>query len=125
MLFACPVLAPQSVGHCLAQAPTKQQVFDMLSGNTMRVEWAGNPHTQFFDAGGNSRYREDGGGESLGRWRVNSSANYCSVWPPSDRWVCYQVLVDGMRKFLKSGDAIYPARVGNGNSFSPGVSVAG
>jgi hypothetical protein len=31
---------------------------------------------------------------SWGFWRVEGD-EYCSVWPPSDRWACYAVAVRG------------------------------
>ena len=44
---------------------------------------------QNFFADGRSLY-EAGAGESWGRWRVTGD-QYCSVWPPSETWVCYDV----------------------------------
>ena len=66
---------------------------------------------------GITRYRERGGEESEGRWRVDENGHYCSVWPPSERWVCYQVTVIGNSLYWKSGDQYYPADIKAGKLF--------
>jgi hypothetical protein len=40
---------------------------------------------QDFFADGRTLY-----GESYGRWEVRED-RYCSLWPPSDRWACFDV----------------------------------
>jgi hypothetical protein len=58
------------------------------------LEMADNaPTTQIFQKGGLTIYRE-GGQQSQGRWKVDGN-KYCSQWPPSDYWACYDVLADG------------------------------
>ena len=44
--------------------------------------------TQVFRAGGETIY--DSGSPSTGRWGVRED-RYCSVWPPSDHWACYDL----------------------------------
>jgi hypothetical protein len=44
--------------------------------------------SQDFRADGGTTYTKDS--PTLGHWRVQG-AEYCSVWPPSDRWACYSV----------------------------------
>lgn len=44
--------------------------------------------TQNFHADGATSY--DAGSVSRGYWRVTGD-QYCSLWPPSDRWECYGV----------------------------------
>jgi hypothetical protein len=34
-------------------------------------------------------------GDTTGAWRVEGD-QYCSIWPPSDRWACYGVEVNGL-----------------------------
>jgi hypothetical protein len=114
MLLASPVFAVEAAEPA---APTQQQLSELLSGNSMQGSWAGRPYLQYFDPGGSTRYREQGGNETTGRWRVDESGQYCSQWPPSDRWVCYQVLVSGSDIYWKSGDEHYPAEVKPGNRF--------
>jgi hypothetical protein len=45
---------------------------------------------QTFRPGGETYY-----GDSTGNWRIEGD-QYCSVWPPSDRWACYGVAVNGL-----------------------------
>lgn len=97
--------------------PTRQQLDEMLRGNSMQGIWAGTPYLQYFDPSGNTRYRERGANDTEGRWRIDENGRYCSIWPPSDRWVCYQVLVVGNSVYWKSGDQYYPAEVKPGNAF--------
>ena len=48
--------------------------------------------TQDFRAGGATAY-EAKGAVSNGHWDVRGD-QYCSVWPPSDLWVCYDMRID-------------------------------
>jgi hypothetical protein len=45
---------------------------------------------QTFRPGGETYY-----GDTTGSWRVEGDT-YCSVWPPSDRWACYGVEINGL-----------------------------
>lgn len=47
---------------------------------------------QTFGAGGETVYTTDR--PSQGRWAVRAG-QYCSVWPPSDTWACYDVARSG------------------------------
>lgn len=46
---------------------------------------------QTFETTGGTMYVEDR--PSHGRWRVDGD-RYCSQWPPSEHWSCYDVLMD-------------------------------
>lgn len=62
--------------------------------------------TQNFFADGRTLYEVQG--PSWGRWQVQSN-QYCSVWPPSDAWTCYDVEhhLDGLRlRFIDSRGGI-------------------
>lgn len=48
--------------------------------------------TQSFKADGETIYTK--GRDSIGHWQVQGD-RYCSVWPPSDHWACYDVTQDG------------------------------
>ena len=78
-----------------AQAPDQQQLMELLSGNTLDGVWAGRPFRKYFAPFGSTQYREGNGPPSRGTWRINSSGQYCSVWPPSTREACYEVLIEG------------------------------
>lgn len=47
---------------------------------------------QTFDGAMGTQYFS--GRPSAGRWAVRNG-QYCSVWPPSDLWACYDVLQSG------------------------------
>lgn len=60
--------------------------------------------TQTFRASGVTEYivRD----VSLGRWAVRAD-QYCSVWPPSDRWDCYIVEAEGVQiRFVASDGSV-------------------
>jgi hypothetical protein len=43
---------------------------------------------QFFNKNGETIYVDDKGAKTIGAWLVRGDA-YCSVWPPSEHYVCY------------------------------------
>ena len=100
-----------------AIAPGQKALVKLLKGNTLNGEWAGRPFRQHFSESGSTKYKDGNGSVSLGIWRVNASGQYCSVWPPSSREVCYDVLVDGMDVYWKSGGEIYFSTVSIGDRF--------
>jgi hypothetical protein len=53
-----------------------------------RVLAYGNGGMQNFRADGSTLY--ESGPPSTGRWRVEGN-RYCSVWPPSELWTCYDI----------------------------------
>ena len=59
--------------------------------------------TQVFRADGATVY--DKGRVSEGRWAVRGD-QYCSVWPPSDQWACYDLRAsaDGRALTFVAGD---------------------
>lgn len=59
--------------------------------------------TQQFNGDGSTIYTTDRA--SSGAWRVDG-AQYCSQWPPSDRWSCYDVArsADGLDIRFTAGD---------------------
>lgn len=48
--------------------------------------------SQSFNADGETIYTK--GPASIGHWQVRGDL-YCSVWPPSDHWACYDVSQSG------------------------------
>ncbi len=50
--------------------------------------------TQSFMPDGETVFAAKGGRQSNGHWRVQAG-RYCSVWPPSDHWACYDVMQEG------------------------------
>jgi hypothetical protein len=64
-----------------------------LSGRTIAGESDGKRWQQTFSPDGDTRHAM-GDGHSEGFWDVRGE-QYCSRWPPGDRWSCYDVLGDG------------------------------
>lgn len=62
--------------------------------------------TQNFFADGGTSYAS--GSLSMGHWRVDGD-QYCSQWPPSDRWDCYGVQAENagldLRFVAKNGNS--------------------
>jgi hypothetical protein len=62
--------------------------------NGRAVESTGTPSwRQTFEADGSTLYTSDRGADQ-GRWQVRGD-QYCSQWPPSESWSCYDLAVDG------------------------------
>lgn len=51
---------------------------------------ASRPWRQYFAADGATPYYGSDGPASQGRWQVRGD-QYCSLWPPSTAWSCYDV----------------------------------
>ena len=64
-----------------------------------------------YDSGARQDFRASGktlynaGQDSWGNWRVQGD-QYCSEWPPSDLWACYDLQTDGevIRFIGEAGD---------------------
>ncbi len=67
---------------------TKAEILTLLPTITAY----GKSSVQTFEKNGITDYN-DKGRDSRGNWQVRGN-QYCSVWPPSPTWVCYDVLVD-------------------------------
>lgn len=85
ILTLCPTLA----------AAAEWQV---VQGDAVRAALEGRKLTyangawQDFRASGRTLY--NAGADSWGYWRVQGD-QYCSMWPPSDLWACYDIQVSG------------------------------
>ena len=70
----------------------------LLTGDEVR-EWLSDTSvtadgwSQTFSANGDTFHIQSGRPPSPGRWRVQGS-QYCSLWPPSGDWACYDVYGD-------------------------------
>jgi hypothetical protein len=63
--------------------------------------------TQLFQATGLTMYSERGS-HSQGKWKVEND-KYCSVWPPSEFWACYDVVKEGdIITFVSSSGGRFP-----------------
>ena len=84
---------------------------------TLAQSESASAYQQYFSPSGATRYREGDGPETVGIWRINEHGQYCSVWPPASRWVCYSVRVDGNEIYWQSDDDYYPSEVKPGKLF--------
>lgn len=89
----------------------------MLRGKSMQGIRADRAYLQYFDPSGSTRHREQGREETAGRWRIDANGRYCALWPPSERWVCYQVLVIGNSLYWKADGQLYPSEIKPGLLF--------
>jgi hypothetical protein len=87
------LLALALVANLAAAEPLKLRgvtIVALLKGNTLVYE---DGYKQSFEDEGATTF--DGGKvPSKGRWRVTGD-QYCSNWPPSDSWDCYDVTLWG------------------------------
>jgi hypothetical protein len=84
---------------------SRSEIGETLSDRKLVYDGA----TQVFYASGRTLY--NAGRDSWGYWQVRGDS-YCSQWPPSGLWDCYQ---------LDIGPAGQLRFVGSGGSFSTGV----
>ncbi|SMO35364.1 hypothetical protein SAMN06265380_101187 [Ruegeria faecimaris] len=69
---------------------TGDEIAEAFSGKKLTY---GDGIWQTFDQSGVTHYFS--GRPSTGKWAVQGD-QYCSVWPPSDIWACYDVLQSGV-----------------------------
>ncbi len=67
---------------------TGAEILDLLPTITAK----GENTKQTFEKRGLTEYH-DSRGPSIGYWQTRGD-QYCSKWPPSEMWVCYDILVD-------------------------------
>jgi len=89
------------------------QIREALTGNKA-VGMSGDPWSQTFDPGGHTLYIA-GGSPSSGRWEVRGD-RYCSLWPPSTAWDCYDMTGDLAADpptvtWISPGGKTYPAEI--------------
>lgn len=84
-------------------ALTGEEVQQALTGRKLQYDIA----WQEFRASGRTLY--NAGADSWGYWRVQGD-QYCSQWPPSDLWACYDMVRSGDRvRFIGTGGDITEA----------------
>jgi hypothetical protein len=91
----------------LAATPAIAEDWTVLTGDQIRTAltarllvYEGGARQQF-NADGTTRYESPD--VSHGQWRVTGD-RYCSQWPPSDRWACYDVAAQGVDIRFTAGD---------------------
>jgi hypothetical protein len=73
----------------------------LLSDHEMAGRDNGREWRQIFQRSGATFYSV-GAAQTQGNWEVRGD-QYCSVWPPSTAWACYDMTSDGERYFFISG----------------------
>ena len=81
------------------EAMTGAEIVEALTGKVLTYENA----WQDFRASGRTLY--NAGRDSWGYWGVRGD-QYCSMWPPSDLWACYDMARSGdqLRFIGEAGD---------------------
>lgn len=72
---------------------TGPEIEAALTNHTVEGEDGGRRWQQIFQPAGNTFYSMDGN-QSQGHWQVRGD-QYCSQWPPSEAWSCYNIQSDG------------------------------
>jgi hypothetical protein len=82
---------------------TGPQIQEQLSDNKFQQIKPITQHKieQVFLRGGATQFIVDGQVQ-LGQWKIEGD-KYCSAWPPSDSWDCYDILQDGTALIFLSG----------------------
>lgn len=63
----------------------------LLNDNTVYgLPLAPDSWRQSFAKDGETIYMDASGAKTFGQWLVRGD-KYCSLWPPSDRWACYEM----------------------------------
>lgn len=79
-----------------------------LAGKSVAGNQDGREWRQDFRSDGATIYYE-GNQPSPGRWKVDGD-QYCSLWPPSETWDCYDMAMDGEEiLFMPKGSAVWRA----------------
>ena len=88
-VLICALVLAGGMAHADAQLDGAA-ITALLTGHTVEYD---DGSAQVFKAGGDTVFdtsKDAGGRSSTGRWQVKGD-RYCSVWPPSDVWACYDV----------------------------------
>ena len=72
---------------------TGPKITDALSEREVKGNDTGQTSAQIFRSNGATFY-SIGQAQQIGNWKIIAD-QYCSVWPPSEHWVCYDVFQDG------------------------------
>lgn len=72
---------------------TGPQIIQALSEKEVKGNDNGQVSSQIFRSNGATFYAI-GQAQQIGYWKVVED-KYCSVWPPSEHWVCYDVFQNG------------------------------
>ncbi len=75
------------------------------------IDDSGRRYTQVFQKGGLTIYNVMPSSSSNGLWDVRGD-QFCSQWPPSQNWSCYDMTGDGkVMTFIASDGKLWPVKV--------------
>ena len=120
-LFSCILFLAGSAAMAEDAKLDAGAITALLTGRTLTYD---DGSRQVFKADGDTLY--DNGRSSTGQWNVQGD-RYCSVWPPSDHWACYDVrATQGNRVWvwvvaLKFFDMGFRYRTRRGTPFVPNM----
>jgi hypothetical protein len=72
---------------------TGSEITSLLSDRILISAKPGDNSEQLFQKAGATFFTQ-GQNQQQGQWKVVDN-KYCSVWPPSENWVCYVLFRDG------------------------------
>jgi hypothetical protein len=111
MKILCLLLAVFLVSNSTQAAETKiggAEIKQLLTEKSYLQIKPTTKHTieQIFLSGGLTHFIVDGDAQT-GQWKIEDD-KYCSAWPPSNTWDCYDILQDGTTiVFLSARGARY------------------
>jgi len=73
---------------------TRQEIVDLLAGNTAIGRHRGLAFREYFDEGGERYYKDARGNAEEGYWRVTEDGHYCAS-PSEGGWTCYTMEASG------------------------------
>ena len=104
------LIAVTCAAHAQERRLTGPEIVKMLKDRLVRGEERGRVTEQLFLGNGATFYTVHGA-QSQGFWEVRGD-QYCSKWPPSQSWACYDVMVDtGTTAFVSATGKRYPVSV--------------
>jgi hypothetical protein len=96
-----------STAYAQERALTGAEITTTLSDQTLVGANPADKIEQIFQKSGLTLYTTNGA-QSLGTWKVEAN-KYCSVWPPSQFWACYTVVLeDRTITFVSASGTRYP-----------------
>jgi hypothetical protein len=86
-------LSIPNVAFAGPQKLNAMQIHELLSDRIIYSVPTVAPSEQLFQKAG-ATYFSENGNQTQGSWKIEND-KYCSVWPPSENWVCYEMTREG------------------------------
>jgi len=110
LMLASSLLALAPAAQAEDQPMTGDQIRATLTDKWMRSTDGEPSSMQLFLANGVTHYAQSGT-TSKGRWEVRGD-QYCSTWPPSTAWDCYDMVQNGQEYiFISKAGRRFPVRL--------------